>query len=101
MGTANMASAARRLPQHLKELRIHLCQRSPSSQGVRDWVETHYVDMKKANPKFPFLIRECSGIQPKVYARYEYGREASAPLANFSSKQVMDTLNTMADTPPH
>ncbi|XP_038057122.1 NADH dehydrogenase [ubiquinone] 1 alpha subcomplex subunit 2-like [Patiria miniata] len=94
------SAAARRLPQHLKELRIHLCQRSPSSQGVREWVETHYVDMKKANPKFPFLIRECSGIQPKVYARYEYGREVSTPVANFSSGQVMDTLNTMADTPP-
>lgn len=36
----------------------------------RDWVEKHYVEMKKANPKFPFLIRECSNINPVVYARY-------------------------------
>ncbi|XP_071787559.1 NADH dehydrogenase [ubiquinone] 1 alpha subcomplex subunit 2-like [Asterias amurensis] len=95
-----MASAAvRRLPQHLKELRIHLCQRSPASQGVREWVETSYVDLKKANPKFPILIRECSGVQPKIYARYEYGRETSASLENFTSQQVADTLGTMADTP--
>ncbi|XP_033631631.1 NADH dehydrogenase [ubiquinone] 1 alpha subcomplex subunit 2-like [Asterias rubens] len=93
------SAAARRLPQHLKELRIHLCQRSPASQGVREWVETSYVDLKKANPKFPILIRECSGVQPKIYARYEYGRETSASLENVTSQQVADTLGTMADTP--
>ena len=33
---ANMAAAkALRFGQHLKELRIHMCQKSPASQGVR------------------------------------------------------------------
>lgn len=26
--------------------------------------------LKKANPDFPILIRECSGVQPKLWARY-------------------------------
>ena len=26
--------------------------------------------LKKSNPKFPVLIRECEGVEPKVYARY-------------------------------
>jgi len=26
--------------------------------------------MKKANPKFPILVRECSGLEPKVFARF-------------------------------
>ena len=26
--------------------------------------------MKKVNPDFPILVRECSGIQPRVYARF-------------------------------
>jgi hypothetical protein len=26
--------------------------------------------LKKENPRFPFLVRECSGIQPNIYARY-------------------------------
>jgi len=26
--------------------------------------------LKKANPGFPILIRECSNVTPKVYARY-------------------------------
>ncbi|XP_054024517.1 NADH dehydrogenase [ubiquinone] 1 alpha subcomplex subunit 2 isoform X2 [Dryobates pubescens] len=71
-----MAAAAVRgigggLGRGLRELRIHLCQRSPGSRGVREFIEQHYVTLKKANPDFPILIRECSGVQPKLWARYE------------------------------
>ncbi|XP_072170963.1 NADH dehydrogenase [ubiquinone] 1 alpha subcomplex subunit 2-like [Diadema setosum] len=95
-----MAAAARRLPQHLKELRIHLCQRSQASEGVREWVKTNYVDLKKANPRFPVLIRECSGVQPVVYARYEFGRESSTALTGFSSKQVNEAIQGLAAQQP-
>lgn len=27
------------------------------------------MELKKANPTFPILIRECSGVQPKLWAR--------------------------------
>lgn len=43
--------------------------------NYREWVEKSYVDVKKANPKFPILIRECSNVTPKVYARYGKGVE--------------------------
>ena len=33
-------------------------------------MEHEYVKMKKVNPKFPFLVRECKYIQPKLWARY-------------------------------
>lgn len=36
----------------------------------RDFIEQHYVTLKKANPDFPILIRECSGVQPRLWARY-------------------------------
>ena len=36
----------------------------------RDFIEKHYVDLKVLNPNIPFLIRECSGIEPKIYGRY-------------------------------
>ncbi|XP_069339875.1 NADH dehydrogenase [ubiquinone] 1 alpha subcomplex subunit 2 isoform X2 [Eulemur rufifrons] len=54
----------------LREIRIHLCQRSAGSQGVRDFIEKRYVELKKANPDLPILIRECSDVQPKLWARY-------------------------------
>ena len=36
----------------------------------RDFLEKYYVGMKKENPTFPFLVRECSGMQPKLFAHY-------------------------------
>ncbi|XP_072682275.1 NADH dehydrogenase [ubiquinone] 1 alpha subcomplex subunit 2 isoform X1 [Canis lupus baileyi] len=54
----------------LREIRVHLCQRSSGSQGVREFIEKHYVELKKANPDLPILIRECSDVQPKLWARY-------------------------------
>ncbi|KAM6408782.1 NADH dehydrogenase [ubiquinone] 1 alpha subcomplex subunit 2 isoform 2-T2 [Rhynochetos jubatus] len=66
------------LGRSLRELRIHLCQRSADSRGVRDFIEQHYVTLKKANPDFPVLIRECSGVQPKLWARVWQGEERAA-----------------------
>ena len=36
----------------------------------RDFLEKYYIGLKKDNPKLPILVRECSGIQPKIYARF-------------------------------
>ncbi|GLG92718.1 hypothetical protein R5R35_009185 [Gryllus longicercus] len=90
-----MAARAVKFGGYLKELRIHLCQKSSQSQGVRDFIEKHYVDLKKANPKFPILIRECNGIQPRMYARYAQGKESSVPLTNLKAEDVMKQLETL------
>ncbi|KAF4523713.1 hypothetical protein B566_EDAN011577 [Ephemera danica] len=79
----------------LKELRIHLCQKSEQSKGVRDFVEKHYLDLKVSNPKFPILIRECSGVQPRVYARYDQGKEKSIPLTNLKAEDVLKQLEQL------
>ncbi|KAL3878153.1 hypothetical protein ACJMK2_030523 [Sinanodonta woodiana] len=93
-----MASAAAlRFGKHLKELRIHLCQKSNTSKGVRDFIEQHYVTLKKSNPQFPILIRECSGVQPKIYARYEFGKEDSRSLMDLESPQVLEVVKKLAN----
>ncbi|XP_025085618.1 NADH dehydrogenase [ubiquinone] 1 alpha subcomplex subunit 2-like [Pomacea canaliculata] len=91
-----MAAAAVRFGAHLKEIRIHLCQKSPASKGVRDFIEKHYVQLKKENPMFPFLIRECSNVQPRVIARYGFGKETSLPLSNLDSQQVLRAVEALA-----
>ncbi|XP_047506888.1 NADH dehydrogenase [ubiquinone] 1 alpha subcomplex subunit 2 [Pieris napi] len=84
-----------RLGGALKELRIHLCQTSPHSAGVREFISKNYVNIKKENPTFPILIRECNGIQPRIWARYDRGCEAnkgaerSAPLTNLSASDIL------------
>lgn len=76
----------------LREIRIHLCQRSPNSQGVRDFIEKRYVDLKKANSNLPILIRECSDVQPKLWARYAFGQEKQVSLNNLNADQVNKAL---------
>lgn len=36
----------------------------------RQFVLKNYKDLKTMNPKFPILIRECSGVDPQLWARY-------------------------------
>ncbi|NP_001040303.1 NADH dehydrogenase [ubiquinone] 1 alpha subcomplex subunit 2 [Bombyx mori] len=86
---------ALRLGGALKELRIHLCQTSKQSEGVREFIKNNYVNIKKENPNFPILIRECSGIQPRVWARYERGAEKSTPLTNLSANDVQSAIKQL------
>ncbi|KFO05225.1 NADH dehydrogenase [ubiquinone] 1 alpha subcomplex subunit 2, partial [Balearica regulorum gibbericeps] len=61
----------------------------------RDFIEQHYVTLKKANPDFPILIRECSGVQPTLWARYEFGKEKSVPLNNLTVDEVAKALENV------
>ncbi|XP_014252968.1 NADH dehydrogenase [ubiquinone] 1 alpha subcomplex subunit 2 [Cimex lectularius] len=88
--------SAVRFGNHLKELRLHFCQKSESSKGVREFVEKHYVGLKQANPKFPILIRECDGVRPRLWARYQFGQEKSASLEGLGSSEVLSQLNNLA-----
>ncbi|PAA93581.1 hypothetical protein BOX15_Mlig015020g1 [Macrostomum lignano] len=91
------AAASVKLARHLKELRIHLCQRSPASQGVRDFIANHYVALKSANPGLSILIRECSNAPAALHARYERGREQAFDLSNATSEQVLQTVVQQAN----
>jgi NADH dehydrogenase (ubiquinone) 1 alpha subcomplex subunit 2 len=80
----------------IRELRIHLCQTSNSSAGVRSFIEKFYVDLKRTNPTTPILIRECSNVEPKLWARYEFGKENHLPLSNMNETQVLGALEKLA-----
>uniref|UniRef100_A0A915CLH1 NADH dehydrogenase [ubiquinone] 1 alpha subcomplex subunit 2 n=1 Tax=Parascaris univalens TaxID=6257 RepID=A0A915CLH1_PARUN len=87
-----MTSALKLGTGALRELRIHLCQKSAASAGVREFIENDYVQLKKANKSFPILIRECSGILPRIWARYEYGVELSVPLEDVPREKVSSII---------
>jgi NADH dehydrogenase (ubiquinone) 1 alpha subcomplex subunit 2 len=82
--------------QSIKELRIHLCQKSASSGGVRNFIEKNYVELKKLNPKTPILIRECSNVEPKLWARSELGDEHHLSLSNMNENQVLTAVEKLA-----
>ncbi|XP_023136774.1 NADH dehydrogenase [ubiquinone] 1 alpha subcomplex subunit 2 [Amphiprion ocellaris] len=99
-----MAAAVRSLGsslgRNLREIRLHLCQTSAASKGARDFVEQNYVTLKKSNPEFPILVRECSGVQARLWARYDFGKETSVSVENMSADQVGQALQTLAQSKP-
>ena len=50
----------------------------------RQYVQNNYLDIKKQNPDFPFIVRECTNAQPTVMARYDYGVEKRVYVPDLS-----------------
>ncbi|CAG8481592.1 27206_t:CDS:2 [Gigaspora margarita] len=84
------------LSKNLKELRVHFCQTSPASKGVREFIAQNYSSLKEANPHFPILIREASGVEARFFARYE----TKVVLNNLSSKDVESKLEELITKSP-
>ncbi|CAN1748531.1 NADH dehydrogenase [ubiquinone] 1 alpha subcomplex subunit 2 [Linum perenne] len=83
------------ISRNLKELRIILCQSSPSSSSTRSFVEKNYKDLKTLNPKLPILIRECRGVEPQLWARYDMGVERGASLEGKDESQISKALQEL------
>ncbi|KAG2702916.1 hypothetical protein I3843_06G106400 [Carya illinoinensis] len=83
------------LSRNMKELRILLCQSSPASSATRAFVEKNYKDLKTLNPKLPILIRECSGVEPQLWARYDMGVERGIRLEGLNEAQILKALEDL------
>ncbi|CAN1174772.1 NADH dehydrogenase [ubiquinone] 1 alpha subcomplex subunit 2 [Linum perenne] len=83
------------ISRNLKELRIILCQSSPSSSSTRSFVEKNYKDLKTLNPKLPILIRECRGVEPQLWARYDMGVERGVRLEGKDESQISKALEEL------
>ncbi|CAK7272585.1 hypothetical protein SEPCBS119000_005204 [Sporothrix epigloea] len=77
----------------LKEVRFLFCQTGEPSAATRSFLTRAYPTMKKNNPNTPILLREAQGTLPKVFARYDLGRETSKSLDGLSDKQIEDVVS--------
>ncbi|KAI5846084.1 NADH-ubiquinone oxidoreductase 105 kDa subunit [Tricharina praecox] len=77
----------------LKELRFLFCQTGEQSSAVRQFLAKSYPVMKKHNPDTPIMIREAAGIEPRVFARFEFGKETQKPLMGLSDKEIEEAVN--------
>ncbi|KAI9341021.1 thioredoxin-like protein [Zopfochytrium polystomum] len=97
---ASSSSWIPRLSTHLKEIRVHLSQTSPGSKGTRDFILKNYAAIRQANPTLPFLVREASAVDARVFGRYAFGQERKVSLENLSEEQVGEKLRELAETTP-
>ncbi|KAJ0973481.1 hypothetical protein J5N97_021440 [Dioscorea zingiberensis] len=84
------------LSRNLKELRFLFCQTSSASSHTREFVQKNYTDLKTLNPKLPILIRECSGVEPQLWARYDMGVERCVRLDGLTETQINEKLEELA-----
>ncbi|KAI1196289.1 NADH dehydrogenase, alpha subcomplex, subunit 2 [Nemania serpens] len=78
----------------LKEVRF-LFSQGETSAATRTFLTRAYPTMKKNNPHTPILMREAAGTTPKVYARYEFGKEKSQTLEGLSDKEIEDAVTAL------
>ncbi|EFJ28496.1 hypothetical protein SELMODRAFT_89750 [Selaginella moellendorffii] len=88
------------ISRRARELRILFCQTSPGSETTRDYILKNYKQLKTLNPTLPILLRECSGIQPRLWIRYPYGVEQSATLDGLSVEQIDAKLEELVKDAP-
>ncbi|KAJ5249103.1 NADH-ubiquinone oxidoreductase 10.5 kDa subunit [Penicillium chermesinum] len=79
----------------LKELRFLFCQTSEQSAATRTFINRAYPTMKKHNPHTPILIREAAGTAPRVFARYDFGKETQEALSGLTDAQIEDRVTNL------
>lgn len=87
----------KKLSPALKEVRIHLCPKTSTSNSTRQFVIQYYAGIKQKNPDLPVLVRECTAIEPKIWFRFEYGKEISVPLSNLTTDQIAELFKDKID----
>ncbi|RZC09434.1 NADH dehydrogenase [ubiquinone] 1 alpha subcomplex subunit 2, partial [Glycine soja] len=63
----------------------------------RAFVERNYKELKTLNPKLPILIRECSGVEPQLWSRYDLGVEKGIKLEGLLEAQIFKALEDLVN----
>lgn len=77
---------------------------------IRDFVASQYTQIKRLNPRLPFLVRPSMAItEPKIVARYgskllctvliiaDYGGEAERVVENLTQEEIKSKLKELVD----
>ncbi len=64
-------------------------------QGARDFVLSAYQELKKANPKFPILVRESSNAEARLLARYDFGVEEAVSVEGLDKASISKKLEEL------
>ncbi|KAJ5484841.1 NADH-ubiquinone oxidoreductase 10.5 kDa subunit [Penicillium diatomitis] len=61
----------------------------------RSFINRAYPTMKKHNPHTPIMIREAAGTEPRVFARYAFGKETQEALSGLSDSQIEERITNL------
>ncbi|CEO97310.1 Ribosomal protein/NADH dehydrogenase domain-containing protein [Plasmodiophora brassicae] len=99
-----MSSAAKgaaiRFSPLLREIRLHFCQTSASSAGIRSFVVDNYWALRRANPDVSILVRECHGIKPRIVTRFHMTPEQDYNVESFAAGEIADVVKNVTQAIP-
>ncbi|KAH9875271.1 hypothetical protein J1614_004762, partial [Plenodomus biglobosus] len=64
----------------------------------RNFLTRSYPTMKKHNPHTPIMIREASGTEPTLYARFDFGKEKKVSLKGLDDKAIEQQVTQLAQS---
>ncbi|KAJ5092485.1 hypothetical protein NUU61_007355 [Penicillium alfredii] len=64
----------------------------PNANCSRSFLNRAYPTMKKHNPHTPIMMREARGTEPRVFARYDLGKESQEALSGLSDQQIEERI---------
>ncbi|KAI8851776.1 NADH:ubiquinone oxidoreductase 11 kDa subunit, partial [Chytridium lagenaria] len=88
------------LSNNLRELRIHVSQTKPGSQGARDFINRNTPNFVRQTPNLPILIREAAFVEARAFGRYDFGVERKVALEGLSEAEVESKLKELAESRP-
>ncbi|KAG9402351.1 ndufa2, NADH:ubiquinone oxidoreductase 10.5kD subunit [Aphanomyces cochlioides] len=83
------------ISRNIQEIRIVACTTSDSSTGLRKFFRRNYAELKMLNPRTPFVYREAEGVEPFVYARYDWGVEQQVYVKHKSADDIVRMLKEL------
>lgn len=76
----------------IQEFRFFLCQKSSGSAGLRAFIADNFTPMKQAFPQLPLLVRESTGHEAMVIARFPMGKEVAAKVEGQTEADIQKSL---------
>jgi len=87
-----------RLSTSMQEVRIVYAASKPHSAGTIRFIKKHYQQIKRLNPRLPFLVRPHEEVpKPELFARYDYGGFARRDLTDLNETEIMEKLRELQE----
>ncbi|KAG2382338.1 hypothetical protein C9374_005540 [Naegleria lovaniensis] len=89
-----------KLSKNVHQLMFYFCPKNGQSQGVRDFLQTNYSDIKALNPYTGLLIRETPDIEePFVMVERHYGVREKKDVKNLTASDIENLIKEVTLEP--
>jgi NADH dehydrogenase (ubiquinone) 1 alpha subcomplex subunit 2 len=72
----------------LREIRFVVSNLSQADSPTTQFIRQNYTPIKKEHPSFPFIVRECQGVDDFVVFQYDFGVERKQMLKGLDAQQI-------------